>query len=101
VRFRILGPIRVDLDGRGVTLTASRDARNQLQGCVSRLWKRLSDGGFTGQLIVTETTGYRAAVDREDLDLLVFRRLVAQARTAAGPRQLPSDVAGLTGRAMR
>lgn len=116
MRFRILGPIRVDLDGREVELTASRDrvllamlllhanqpvttdrlidaiwatsppqnARNQLQGCVSRLRKRLSDGGFSGHLIVTEPTGYRAAVDPEDLDLLAFRRLVAEARAAAG-----------------
>jgi DNA-binding SARP family transcriptional activator len=60
-----------------------RDARNQLQGCVSRLRKRLGAAGF-GRVIVTEPDGYRLAVDSGDVDLLEFRRLVGRARDAAG-----------------
>ncbi|HEY8473311.1 MAG TPA: BTAD domain-containing putative transcriptional regulator, partial [Natronosporangium sp.] len=119
MRFRILGPIRVDLGGRELALTAGRErmllailllhanqlvtgarlidaiwpndlprhARNQLQGCVSRLRKRLAGAGFTGQLIVTEPTGYRAVIEPDDLDLLVFRRQVEQARAAVGEQR--------------
>jgi DNA-binding SARP family transcriptional activator/Tfp pilus assembly protein PilF len=61
-----------------------RNARNQLQGCVSRLRKRLSDAGISGQVIVTELAGYRATADPDDLDLLAFRRLAAKARADAG-----------------
>jgi DNA-binding SARP family transcriptional activator len=119
VRFQILGPIRVDIAGREMPITASRDrvllatlllyanqpvtaeqlvdalwpanpprnARNQLQGCVSRLRKRFSEAGVAGQVIVTEPAGYRVVVDPDDLDLLVFRRLVAAARAAADQRR--------------
>jgi DNA-binding SARP family transcriptional activator len=109
MRFRILGPVRVEADGHEVVITAGRDrvllgalllhanqpqtvdqlidvvwpdrpprdARNQLQGCVSRLRKRLAG---LGRVIVTEPDGYRAVVDAGDLDLLEFRRLIAAAR---------------------
>jgi tetratricopeptide (TPR) repeat protein len=50
---------------------------------VSRLRKRLQSVGLADELIVTEPAGYRAAVDRADLDLLEFRRLVGDARAAA------------------
>jgi DNA-binding SARP family transcriptional activator len=115
MRFRILGSVRVVLDGREVPVTASRDrvllgvlllhanqsmtrdqlidavwpgrpprdARNQLQGCVSRLRKRFAEAGL-GRVIVTEPDGYRAVVEPGDLDLLEFRRLVAGAREVAG-----------------
>ncbi|MGH3680051.1 MAG: BTAD domain-containing putative transcriptional regulator [Natronosporangium sp.] len=54
-------------------------ARNQLQGCISRLRKQLA---ATGLAISTEPGGYRATVSPEDLDLLEFRRLASKARDA-------------------
>jgi DNA-binding SARP family transcriptional activator len=114
MRFRILGPVRVEVDGHEVAITASRDrvlfgvlllhanqpltsdqlidsvwpdrppwgAKNQQQGCVSRLRKRLAAAGMN-RVIVTEPDGYRAMVGSGDLDLLEFRRLVAAARADA------------------
>jgi DNA-binding SARP family transcriptional activator/tetratricopeptide (TPR) repeat protein len=115
MRFQILGPLRVEVDGREVPITARRDrvllgvlllyanqpmsvdqlidavwpgrpprnARNQLQGCVSRLRKQLAMAGLGDRVIVTEPSGYRMVVDPGDLDLLEFRRLATQARAAA------------------
>jgi DNA-binding SARP family transcriptional activator len=60
-----------------------RDARNQVQVCVSRLRKRLTGGGGRSGMIVTDPAGYRVRVDAHGLDLLEFRRLTAEARAAA------------------
>jgi DNA-binding SARP family transcriptional activator/tetratricopeptide (TPR) repeat protein len=60
-----------------------RDARNQVQVCVSRLRKRLTGGGSRGGVIATDPAGYRVRVDAHCLDLLEFRRLTAEARAAA------------------
>lgn len=59
------------------------NARDQLQGCVHRLRTRLASAGIDRMTIVTDPAGYRAVVDPEELDLLCFRRLVTEARTAA------------------
>jgi two-component SAPR family response regulator len=61
-------------------------ARNQLQGCVSRLRKHLAGAG--GEVIHTDSAGYRAAVQPDELDLLEFRRLVAEARDVATAGQI-------------
>lgn len=114
MRFEILGPIRVNIDANEVAITAGRErtllamlllhasdpvatdrlvdaiwdtrapqtARNQLQRCVHHLRRRLCD--LDNTVIVTEPTGYRAAVDSENLDLFQFRQLVADARATAG-----------------
>lgn len=66
-------------------------ARNQLQGCVSRLRKRLAT---TGLVIVTEPAGYRATASPGDIDLLEFRRLVGEARTAVVAGRQADAVAG-------
>jgi DNA-binding SARP family transcriptional activator len=124
MRFRVLGPMHVEVDGREISITASRDrallatlllnanefvhtdhlvdaiwdtnpphyARNQLQGCVSRLRKRLGNA-----VILTEPAGYRIVVGPDKVDLLEFRRLVARARTEAGTGQY--DTAGASYRA--
>ena len=55
-------------------------ARNQLQGCVSRLRKRLAG---PDPVIRTDTAGYRAVVRPDQLDLLEFRGRLAEARAAA------------------
>lgn len=113
MRFEILGPIRVNIDVHEVAITAGRErtllamlllhannpvtteklvdaiwdtsapqtARNQLQRCVHQLRRRIGDLGST--VIVTEPTGYRAAVDSNELDLFQFRQLVAEARAMA------------------
>lgn len=114
MRFEILGPIRVNIDANEVAITAGRErtllamlllhandpvttdklidviggtraprtARNQLQRCVHQLRGRLGDVAST--VIVTEPTGYRAAIGSKDLDLFQLRQLVAQARATAG-----------------
>ncbi|HEY8471932.1 MAG TPA: BTAD domain-containing putative transcriptional regulator [Natronosporangium sp.] len=58
-----------------------RAARNLLQGCVSRLRRRLSEAGAGPDTIITEPNGYR--IGAHELDLTDFRRLVVQARAAA------------------
>ncbi|MPZ26901.1 MAG: tetratricopeptide repeat protein [Micromonosporaceae bacterium] len=58
-------------------------ARNQLQGCISRLRRQLVRAGAADRLIVTDPGGYHIAVAPGQLDLLEFRRLVGHARTAA------------------
>jgi DNA-binding SARP family transcriptional activator len=60
-----------------------RDARTQLQGCLSRLRQQLTDAGGVPQLIATDQTGYRLRAAPSTLDLLEFRRLRDQARAAA------------------
>lgn len=59
-------------------------ARNQLQGCVSRLRRRLASAGSSAELIITDPDGYRAMVAPDELDLLRFRHHVAEARRTAG-----------------
>jgi DNA-binding SARP family transcriptional activator/tetratricopeptide (TPR) repeat protein len=60
---------------------APRDARNQLQGCVSRLRRQLAEANAAGQ-IITEPEGYRLQAGAKAVDLLEFRSLVAEARAA-------------------
>lgn len=111
VHFGILGPLRVVDSGRVVAITAGRDrvvlamlllhpgqivaaddlidalwddgppatARGQLQTCVSRLRRTLPPGA-----IRTDPAGYGIRVGGDDLDSLVFARLVARSRTGDG-----------------
>jgi DNA-binding SARP family transcriptional activator/Tfp pilus assembly protein PilF len=57
-------------------------ARNQLQGCISRLRKRIADAGTTDRVIVSDPGGYRVNVGPHHLDLMQFRQLVSDARNA-------------------
>lgn len=59
-----------------------RNARTQLQGCVSRLRRQLSEAGVTAPVIHTDQGGYQARVPPESLDLLEFRRLRDAGRVA-------------------
>lgn len=65
-----------------------RDARNQLQVCVSRLRGRLARAGARSDVVVTDPAGYRAAVERDSVDMWEFRRLTAEARSAAADDKL-------------
>jgi DNA-binding SARP family transcriptional activator len=58
-----------------------RDARGQLQGCVSRLRKQFA--GVGSPVINTEPDGYRLLADGATVDVLEFRGLANQARVAA------------------
>ncbi|WP_229067819.1 BTAD domain-containing putative transcriptional regulator [Actinoplanes sp. DH11] len=107
-----MGPLSVTVGERTVAITAGRDrvvlamlllragrvvglgelteavwgttppatARGQLQTCVSRLRRLLPSG-----VIVSDPAGYRIQPGAEELDATVFRRLVAEARTAGDP----------------
>jgi DNA-binding SARP family transcriptional activator/Tfp pilus assembly protein PilF len=66
---------------------APRDARNQVQGCVSRIRKQLANAGDSRRIVITDPAGYRASVDPPDLDLAEFRRLRDDARSAADQAQ--------------
>lgn len=66
--------------GADLPETAHRQVRNRISGL-----RRLLTGA--GVVIETNRPGYRVLVDPEDLDVLVFDRLVEQARTAKTPRQ--------------
>ncbi|HCT78689.1 MAG TPA: AfsR family transcriptional regulator [Micromonosporaceae bacterium] len=57
-------------------------ARTQIQVCVSRL-RQLTRAAGAGETIVSEAGGYRLPVADEDLDVLVFSALAADARTHA------------------
>jgi DNA-binding SARP family transcriptional activator len=57
------------------------NARNQLQGCVSRLRKQLLAAGAS-QIIATTAHGFQIDVEPHQLDLLQFRRRREEARTA-------------------
>jgi DNA-binding SARP family transcriptional activator/Tfp pilus assembly protein PilF len=59
-----------------------RDARNQLQGCVSRLRKQLASAGVAST-ILTDPAGYRIDLDENAVDLQRFHHWLAEARTAA------------------
>jgi DNA-binding SARP family transcriptional activator len=61
-----------------------RDPRGHVHGCVHRLRQLLAGAGIPGEVIVTGQGGYRAVLHPEQLDLLEFRRLVAEARAASG-----------------
>jgi DNA-binding SARP family transcriptional activator len=70
-----------------------RDPRGHVQGCVHRLRQLLASAGIPGEVIVTGQGGYRAVLHPEQLDLLEFRRLVAEARAASGAGR-PDQAAG-------
>ncbi|MCP2259188.1 putative ATPase [Streptoalloteichus tenebrarius] len=59
------------------------DAANALQAQVSRLRRRLRDGGYPGELVEFHPAGYRLAVDPEDVDLHRFTRLTEDGRAAS------------------
>jgi DNA-binding SARP family transcriptional activator len=114
MEFRILGPLEIEDRGRAVALggpkqralltalllTPNRpvsvdrlidalwptrppaDAANALQFHVSQLRKLLGDGG----VIVTQEPGYLIRVDPDQVDLLRFERLVAEAERAEAAR---------------
>ncbi|MBG6069147.1 AfsR/SARP family transcriptional regulator [Micromonospora ureilytica] len=58
-------------------------ARAQLQTCVSRLRRRLTELGLAPELIVTDPAGYGVRTAPNDLDAEVFARGVEAARAAA------------------
>ncbi|WP_206785667.1 BTAD domain-containing putative transcriptional regulator [Amycolatopsis sp. MtRt-6] len=60
-------------------------AAEALQSQVSRLRRRLRDGGAPDGLVEFTPAGYRLAVDPADVDLHRFERLTAQARETADP----------------
>ncbi|MGH3678831.1 MAG: BTAD domain-containing putative transcriptional regulator [Natronosporangium sp.] len=60
-----------------------RNPREQLHSCVSRLRRRLTAGGFSADLIITDPDGYRTQVTVEMVDLLEFRATVSAARVAS------------------
>ncbi|MFD5243900.1 ATP-binding protein [Amycolatopsis sp. NPDC058340] len=60
-------------------------AAEALQSQVSRLRRRLKDGGAPDGLVEFTPAGYRLAVDPQDVDLHRFERLTAQARETAEP----------------
>jgi DNA-binding SARP family transcriptional activator len=60
-----------------------RDARNQLQGCVSKLRKHLASAGIRSHMIRTDPAGYRIGVDEDTVDLRQFHRRLTDARRAA------------------
>ncbi|NBH11166.1 BTAD domain-containing putative transcriptional regulator, partial [Amycolatopsis sp. SID8362] len=60
-------------------------AAEALQSQVSRLRKRLKDGGAPDGLVEFSPAGYRLAVDPQDVDLHRFERLTARARETAEP----------------
>jgi DNA-binding SARP family transcriptional activator len=114
MEFRILGPLEIEDQGRAIALggpkqrallaalllTPNRpvsvdrlidalwptrppaDAANALQFHVSQLRKLLGDGG----VIVTQEPGYLIRVDPDQVDLLRFERLVAEAERAEAAR---------------
>ncbi|WP_073480694.1 ATP-binding protein [Streptoalloteichus hindustanus] len=56
------------------------DAANALQAQVSRLRRRLREGGAPAELVEFHPAGYRLAVDPEDVDLHRFTRLAEATR---------------------
>ncbi|MGI5241367.1 AfsR/SARP family transcriptional regulator [Dactylosporangium sp. CA-139066] len=114
MRYRLLGPLEVDVAGRRLEISAARDrillvmlllqpgrvvtlprlvdavwgdaapatARAQLHTCVSRLRRQLPGA------IHTDTAGYRLTVADDDLDTLVFARLVADGRASLAAGEL-------------
>jgi predicted ATPase/DNA-binding SARP family transcriptional activator len=60
-------------------------AAEALQSQVSRLRRRLRDGGAPDGLVEFTPAGYRLAVDPQDVDVHRFERLAAQARATLDP----------------
>ncbi|MEV6828608.1 BTAD domain-containing putative transcriptional regulator [Amycolatopsis sp. NPDC051102] len=60
-------------------------AAEALQSQVSRLRRRLRDGGAPDGLVEFTPAGYRLAVDPQDVDVHRFERLTAQARETPDP----------------
>ncbi|MFF1611202.1 ATP-binding protein [Amycolatopsis sp. NPDC058278] len=60
-------------------------AAEALQSQVSRLRRRLRDGGAPDGLVEFTPAGYRLAVDHQDVDVHRFERLTAQARETSDP----------------
>jgi DNA-binding SARP family transcriptional activator/tetratricopeptide (TPR) repeat protein len=112
VRYRILGPLSVTVDGRSVAVTAGRDRvvlamllvnPNRIVGAgelIDALWGSAPPVTARGQLqscisrlrrilppgvILTDRAGYGIRVGPDDLDSEVFARSVEQAR-ASGDR---------------
>ena len=113
MRYRILGPLSVIVDGRSDAITAGRD-RVVLAMLLLHTSRAVSAGELTdavwgadppstarGQLqtcvsrlrrvlppgaIRTDPGGYRIGLDPSDLDVTVFDRLIAEARRAADPQ---------------
>jgi DNA-binding SARP family transcriptional activator len=115
MRFRILGPLSVIVDEQNVVITAARDrvvlamlllhpgrvvtvdalieavwgaeppatARGQLQNCISRLRRILPF-----PTIGSDPAGYQITIGPDDLDAVVFARLVAAGRSAGDPALL-------------
>jgi DNA-binding SARP family transcriptional activator len=115
MEFRILGPLEVEEDGRPIALGGPKQrmllallllapnravsvdrlveslwggdppdaAANALQYHVSRLRKALGDG----VAILTQEPGYLIQLEREELDLLRFERLVIDAEGADADRR--------------
>ncbi|MER7279470.1 BTAD domain-containing putative transcriptional regulator [Dactylosporangium sp. NPDC000244] len=114
MRYRLLGPLEVEVAGRRLEISATRDrvllvmlllqpnrvvtlprlvdavwgdaapatARAQLHTCVSRLRRQLPGA------IQTDTAGYRAVIEPDELDTLVFAQLVADGRAAMAAGEL-------------
>ncbi|VVJ18683.1 Transcriptional regulator [Amycolatopsis camponoti] len=60
-------------------------AAEALQSQVSRLRRRLRDGGAADGLVEFGPAGYRLAVDPQDVDVHRFERLAAEARATPDP----------------
>ncbi|MEV6641934.1 BTAD domain-containing putative transcriptional regulator [Amycolatopsis sp. NPDC051371] len=60
-------------------------AAEALQSQVSRLRRRLRDGGAPDGLVEFTPAGYRLAVDPQEVDVHRFERLTAEARTTPDP----------------
>jgi predicted ATPase/DNA-binding SARP family transcriptional activator len=60
-------------------------AAEALQSQVSRLRRRLRDGGAPGGLVEFTPAGYRLAADPQDVDVHRFERLTARARETPDP----------------
>ena len=114
MQFRVLGPLEIETDGGLLPLrgakqrallalllmnpnevvsrdllieglwgeTADEHAGHTLEAQVSRLRKSLRPAG--GQLLLTRGTGYQLNVGADELDVLLFERLLEQAGSALG-----------------
>ncbi|RGC70997.1 Regulatory protein AfsR [Micromonospora sp. MW-13] len=119
MRFGILGPLRVGGGEATVTAARDRTvlavlllrygrvvsaeelidavweerppatARAQLQTCVSRLRRRLTELGMPADLILTDPAGYGIRVAPVDLDAELFAERVDAARAAVAAGRLP------------
>ncbi|MFI5907745.1 BTAD domain-containing putative transcriptional regulator [Dactylosporangium sp. NPDC051541] len=114
MRYRLLGPLEVDVAGRRLEISATRDRvllvmlllqPNRvvtLPRLVDAVWGDNAPATARAQLhtcvsrlrrhlpgaIQTDTAGYRAAVAPDELDTLVFAQLVADGRAAMAAGEL-------------